>query len=382
MHTQADSRLRVLMVSTSYPRDLGDWRGLFIRHLAYALARSPSIELSLWNPPGDLPERAKAVMSPHEAAWLDRLMGAGGIAHALRTHRVAGLLAAARLLRMLSATYRRNPDVDVYHANWLQCALPLPANGKPALITVLGSDMGLLGLPLMKTLLRRAMRGRRVAICPNADWMEAPLRAAFGDVAQIATVVFGIDPDWYAIRREPAVAPSRWLAVTRLTRDKLGPLFEWSEPLFRDRARELHLFGPMQETIAVPDWVRYHGPATPAQLAGEAFPGATGLITLSRHNEGRPQVMLEAMAAGLPVVASRMPAHAGLVEDGVTGILCSDTAGYADALARLEDPAANRQAGEAARAWALREIGTWDDCAGRYATIYRRLLATTAHAHD
>ena len=33
------SPLRVLMVSTTYPRDLSDWRGLFIRHLVDALSR-------------------------------------------------------------------------------------------------------------------------------------------------------------------------------------------------------------------------------------------------------------------------------------------------------------------------------------------------------
>jgi glycosyltransferase involved in cell wall biosynthesis len=209
--------------------------------------------------------------------------------------------------------------------------------------------------------------------------MEAPLRATFGDLATIVPVPFGIDPRWYSIRREPA-QPPRWLAVTRLTANKLGPLFEWSEPLFRDGRRELHLFGPMQEQIAVPDWVHYHRSATPEQLARDWFPQAHGLVTLSRHAEGRPQVMLEAMAAALPIVASRMPAHADIVADGVTGVLCDNEAGYAEALGRLEDAGTNRRYGDAARAWVAREIGTWDDCATRYATVYQRLLERPAHA--
>jgi len=237
--------------------------------------------------------------------------------------------------------------------------------------------MKLLRVPMMKSLLRRIMRRRRVAICPNADWMEGPLRAAFGDVAQIRPVMFGIDPVWYAIDRAPSTAPRRWLAVTRLTLDKLGPLFAWSEPLFRGQDRELHLFGPMQETIAVPDWVHYHGAATPAQLATDWFPHAQGLITLSRHAEGRPQVMLEAMASGLPIIASDMPAHASMVVDGVTGALCTQRDGYASAIAALEVPQTNRGCGDAARAWAKREVGTWDDCAQRYTSIYRELLAAS-----
>ena len=367
--------LRVLLLSTSYPSDASDWRGVFMRHLVAAIARRSDVQLAVWAPPGPLPTTAQSITSSREADWLAQLMAAGGISHLMRNGGVRTLLAPLKLLRMMGAAYRRHRAVDVYHVNWLQCALPLPRNGKPALITVLGNDLKLLRLPLMRHLLRRVMRTRKVAICPNAEWMQVPLLAAFGDVAEVTPVSFGIDPCWYAIERSPIMMPApRWLAVTRLTADKLGPLFEWSRDFFHNGARELHLFGPMQEGMTVPDWVHYHGAATPEQLAAEWFPFACGLITLSRHAEGRPQVMLEAMAAGLPIVASRMPAHAGIVDDGCTGILCDSPEGYGAALARLEDPGTNRDFGELARSWALREIGSWDDCAERYTRIYRRLL--------
>jgi glycosyltransferase involved in cell wall biosynthesis len=230
----------------------------------------------------------------------------------------------------------------------------------------------------MRQLLRRAMRQRKVALCPNAEWMQAPLLSAFGDVVEVIPVSFGIDPRWYAIVQNAGTPPRRrWLAVTRLTSDKLGPLFDWSNDFFRDDQRELHLFGPMQEGISIPEWVHYHGVATADQLAREWFPGAAGLITLSRHAEGRPQVMLEAMAAGLPIIASQMPAHASFVEDGVTGILCDSPETYGAALQQLEDAETRGRLGEAARAWAAREVGTWDDCAQRYASIYRKLLGNS-----
>ncbi len=268
--------------------------------------------------------------------------------------------------------------MDSYHINWLQCALPLPDNGLPALISVLGNDLALLRLPLMRSLLRRVMRRRRVAICPNAGWMSAPLEAAFGDLAEITPVTFGIDARWYDIEREPRFDPRIWLAVTRLTNDKLGPLFEWSATLFGNSQRELHLFGPMQEQIVVPPWVRYHGAATPEQLAAEWFPRAAGLITLSRHAEGRPQVMLEAMAAGLPIIASNMPAHASVVREGATGFLCGSSEEYALAMTRLDDAQTNAAFGIAARKVARDEYGTWDDCAQRYLQIHHRLLAGLA----
>lgn len=373
--------MRVLMVSTSYPRDAADWRGIFMAHLVGGFARNESVRLALWAPPADLPKRVERATTPAEARWLSALMEQDGISHMLRVRPVAGLVAALQLLCLLRAAYRRLRDVDVYHVNWLQCALPLPGNGNAVLITVLGNDMKLLRLPLMRLALRRVMQHRKVAICPNAQWMAKPLHDAFGDVANIVPVVFGIDPAWYAVQRHlPPEQPRRWLAVTRLTANKLGPLFEWSEPLFRDGTRELHLFGPMQENIIVPEWVHYHGSATPEQLVCDWFPKAHGLITLSRHAEGRPQVMLEAMAASLPIIASRMPAHADIVTDDVTGALCDSQPSYAEALERLEVFDTNQRCGIAARAWATREVGTWDDCAGRYIDIYRQLLRATTDA--
>lgn len=367
--------MQILFVSTSFPRDSGDWRGVFMRHLANALARTGGLSLSVWAPPGELAPEARSATTTDEARWLAKLMADGGIAHCIRNGGIDAVRRPLQLLRLLRQAYSREKNVDVYHINWLQTALPLPDNHKPALITVLGTDLKLLNLPMIKRLLRRVMRRRQVTLCPNADWMCDPLERAFGDVARIVPVMLGIDPVWYGIARRPDGSRPRWLAVTRLTQDKLGPLFDWSASLFSGGARELHLFGPMQEQIQVPDWVHYHGAATAEQLATDWFGCAHGLITLSGHAEGRPQVMLEAMAAGLPIIASDMPAHSGLVEHGVTGLLCRDSADYSDAIGQLEVASTNSAYGEASRSWVLREIGTWDDCAGRYTALYRQLMA-------
>jgi glycosyltransferase involved in cell wall biosynthesis len=367
--------IKTLMISTSYPADLSDWRGLFMHHLTEALARRYDLQLRLWAPPGEMPANVVYVANAAERLWLSRLMAAGGIAHLMRQRQFLALVSPVRLLMMLRTVYRRNADAALYHVNWLQNALPLPRNARPLLVTVLGTDLQLLELPLMRSLLRRAFRGRRVVICPNADWMLPTLNDAFGDVAQVRFVPFGIDPVWFQVQRTiDGQAPARWLCVTRLTKGKLGTLFDWCAPFFADGRRELHLFGPMQESADLPDWVHYHGPASPESLCRDWFPLAHGLITLSQHAEGRPQVMLEAMAAGLPIIASRLPAHTDLIRDGENGRICDGPDDVGRALDSLDDIAVNTSMGARAREWVGTEIGTWDDCASRYAALYRTLL--------
>ncbi|WP_116366868.1 glycosyltransferase family 4 protein [Parahaliea mediterranea] len=367
--------MNLLFVATSYPIDNTDWRGVFIRHLAHALAARDNITLSVWAPPGPLPSGATQAATPEESAWLKKLMDHGGVAHIMRSGGLAALATPLKLLRYLRSLYRREQHIDIYHLNWLQTALPLPRSDTPVLMTVLGTDLKLLSLPLVKQALRRAMRNRPVAICPNAEWMTEPLTSAFGDLAIIQPVPFGIDPIWFAVQRQPSLERPKWLAVTRLTRDKLGPLLTWSEPLFRDQQRELHLIGPMQEDIALPEWIHYHGAASPEVLARDWFPQAAGLITLSQHAEGRPQVMLEAMAATLPIIASDLPAHRNLVWPDTTGLLCSTPQDYEAALQTAETPELNQRFGRAARDWVTEEIGTWAECAQRYAALYQTLGA-------
>lgn len=369
--------MNVLMSSTSYPENAEDWRGRFIANLATALAKREGISLALWAPPGELPINVVDVSTPGDTTWLQRLSQQGGIAHLLRTRRALAAGTILVLLMRLGRTYRRQP-ADVIHVNWLQNALPLLGTSTPALITVLGSDFGLLRLPGMKALLRAMLRQRRAILAPNADWMRPALQKAFGDLAEIRPIAFGVDAPWFEIVRRPPLDQTRhWLAITRLTRNKIGDLFDWGDGLFSEE-RQLHLFGPMQEQVELPPWVHYHGPTHPADLVQRWFPQACGLITLSRHDEGRPQVMLEALAAGLPVLASDLPAHRDMLQHRQTGWLAASRDELEQGLDWLEDPMHNQQTGQAARQWIKDSIGTWDDCADRYAAAYQSLLERTS----
>ena len=64
---------------------------------------------------------------------------------------------------------------------------------------------------------------------------------------------------------------------------------------------------------------------------------ALDLFVLSSLAEGMPMVLLEAMAAGVPVVATRIPGVVDLVEDGIDGLLVAsgDPGALAGAIGRM-----------------------------------------------
>lgn len=359
------------MTSTSFPRNAEDWRGRFIYDMADGISQQPDIALSLWASGNVFPPRVAHAALSNDQAWLSKMSDAGGIAHLLRTRKARGLAWGYGLLCRLRRLYRQHDETDVVHVNWLQNALPLIGLKRRVLITVLGSDYGLIQLPGMKTALRLAMKGNRVLIAPNADWMKPALQNAFGDLAEIRTIPFGVDEALFGVQRIPPTHPE-WLVVSRLTRGKLGALLEWGEGLF-GADRTLHLLGPMQENITLPNWVEYHGPTFPTSLRDEWFPRMTGLLTLSTHPEGRPQVMIEAMASGLPVIASDLPAHRDLIEHGLTGWIVNSRDALQTALSQAELAERNIAAGLAARTHVQTNIGTWQNCAQRFVQAYRDL---------
>lgn len=83
-----------------------------------------------------------------------------------------------------------------------------------------------------------------------------------------------------------------------------------------------------------------------------AFHGSIDVCALSSLNEGTPVALIESMAAGVPVVSTRVGGVPDVVDDGETGLLVpsGDEAAMATAFSRLaDDPALRTRMGAAAR---------------------------------
>jgi glycosyltransferase involved in cell wall biosynthesis len=118
--------------------------------------------------------------------------------------------------------------------------------------------------------------------------------------------------------------------------------------------------------------VRFMGPRSDVR---DRMRGAALLVLPSRY-EGLSNVLLEAMACGLPVVATRVSGSVDVVKDGVNGLLVEpeQPEELAGAIQRLlQDRKLAQRLGEQARATVLDEYSL-DTVADRYIALYRRLL--------
>ena len=106
----------------------------------------------------------------------------------------------------------------------------------------------------------------------------------------------------------------------------------------------------------------------------EVYEACDAFVLTSRY-EGLPYVMLEAMSMGLPVIASRIPGCADVIEEGETGLLVEpgSVADAARAMRTLAGDGALRNRIGAAGQASVRHEYTLENFITRTQSLYTRL---------
>jgi glycosyltransferase involved in cell wall biosynthesis len=155
--------------------------------------------------------------------------------------------------------------------------------------------------------------------------------------------------------------------------------------LSRQRPFEVRFFGKcgedpygkeFRELIAARSWCFWGGMLERENLRGE-FAKAS-VVMLPTWEDNCPMVVLEAQAAGIPVIASNVGGVPDLVEDGRTGLLTDPARPetMSKALARLlEDPALAKQLAEKGRSQAKARFHP-KVIAEKHLEIYREVIAS------
>jgi glycosyltransferase involved in cell wall biosynthesis len=288
--------------------------------------------------------------------------------HVVQVHESDGALAAL-LVAVVAPLLVPRPLLvallQVSYVEELRAVRPLVANGR-----VLGRPGGVelrfrwLKAPLQIVLGRLTAFVADLVLTPSAA-TAGEVRRDYGavDVAVLPNVTGGLGVE-AAPRTGEAAAPGYLLFVGRLRiRKGVEVLLEALRELRARRCppagARLLIAGDGEHRaalerkaaeLALGPAVTFLGRCDAPRVRG-LLGGAAALVVPSTY-EGMPLVVLEAMEAGVPVVASRVSGIPEVVEDGVTGWLVppEDPAALAAALARvLEDRDAAKRRGEAGR---------------------------------
>lgn len=240
-------------------------------------------------------------------------------------------------------------------------------------------------------LARRLDRWLVSAYVANSEFGARNLRDIVGPAGPPVQVVpNGLPAIALPLRPDPPSGRGSLLCVGNITPNKgQGVLLE-AVRLLRDRYPEIHA------VLVGHDFTRgrffakarargLEGTYTAVGFADDVGPHlarATVMVLPTLKREGMPTSLLEAMRAGVPVVASRVGGVEEIVEDGRTGLLVTpgDAQGLAYAIDRLlgDDVARSRLARNAARA--VRDHYDLDAMVEGHVAAFRQALARRTNA--
>ncbi len=221
-----------------------------------------------------------------------------------------------------------------------------------------------------KPILRRA-----AAVYAVSDEARDSLRSVYG-IADAITIPNGVDPRAFEDAAPALDLPHPVVGmVARLAPEKAPDDFLAVAAELPDARFAIVGEGPMRDELTqrAPGNVEFLG-------FRDDMPGvyaSLDVLVQPSYREGMPMTILEAMACGVPVVATRVGAAADVIDDGRTGLLvaAADVPALTAAVRSLLADEARRSAMGAAARQAVAADFTVDAMARRYAEQYRQVLS-------
>ena len=206
----------------------------------------------------------------------------------------------------------------------------------PYVVSLRGGDVP--GTEPHLTIFYRILQPLRRDILNHAGAVSAPsqgLKALSekADPFPVEVVPNGINTDFFQPALERRAQAPTLLSVGRLhTQKNVGYLLNLVAALKNKTEIRAQIIGDGPErpslertaaALGITDRVQFSG-WLPREAVREAYQSATFLVHASSY-EGMSNVILEALASGLPVLASDIPENVELIKDNANGFLCDPT---------------------------------------------------------
>lgn len=396
--------MKITILTTSFPEYPGDLAGIFIEHFAHELTRQ-SLQVRVIAPHS--PNTPKHELLDHvqvkrfqyfyPAKWQRVSYGYG-----IPANVKASLWAKLGLLPFLGtfflAALRHKNTTDVYHAHWIVSGfvalLGQWIHHKPIVLTVRGSDLNLFRGKLFTPVFRYIFR-RVAAITTVSKILREKVLALGIAPEKVHLIPNGVDCFTFRplprneVRRKLQLPSERiivlWIgrfvaikgvefliqAIPEVMSSKPNVLFVLVGTGELENALKAHV-----HQMGLSDAVMFAGKIVQDQIP--LWLNAADILVLPSLNEGRPNVILEAMACEIPVVATAVGGIPEIVHDHQNGFLVApkDSVALAERLITLsQNNSLRKQMGTTGRKMIFEMGLSWEQCARQMDDIYQRVAA-------
>lgn len=387
--------MKVLLLTTCYPSHQQDPSGVFLDKLATALARigynvevlSPSDGTAF----GKL--RVNCIKTfrftyfwPRSLMVLTR--GMGGIRENLTHSRLARMQLLPMMFLFLIHTLFQIRKYDLIYANWLGAgiigAITNLLTSKPMVVSFRGDDGYLAKERFIWRILTRWVCRRASIVAPVSEGIREILLHIGVSGKKIVVPKFGVDLKLFQ-RNEHRISRADQVTVVfvgslirkKAPQDLIQAIKDPSLNNIRlvivgDGILRQELVKECERAVLT-ERVEWRGARSQDEVA--AILSSGDILCLPSYTEGKPNVIKEAMASGLPVIATRVGGVGELVTDGITGLLFSpgNVIELRECLKKLAaDINLRVKMGKAGLEKIRQEGASWDATAKDFDEIFRR----------
>ncbi|MBS0183820.1 MAG: glycosyltransferase [Nitrospira sp.] len=393
--------MHILMVADSFPSPAYPYRGTFIGeqvkrlldHVERITVLSPTtyvprfVKLSRGARQASLPARYEFVKDRCEVLF-PRYVKAPGYACLWWT-----TVQGRRIVSKTVGDLLETGPISLIHANrggvnsWAAIQVARQY-GLPCVVTYQGTEVhtDLVNRQNAWKLCRDCFRLADLNILVSRS-LERPLRACAQPEGRCEVLIRGVDlktfsPPKTGEMRQPAVL---FVGAVRTTKGAFDLLEAWTHIVANCAHAELWVVGPDYTNGRFAQEIRSRGHDNTVKMLGPQPSNNVAdlmrqaqVLCLPSHGEGTPNCVMEAMACGLPVVATDVGGIPDIVDSNRTGILVQkeNVQKLAEALTSLlQDSGQRERMGQAAYAFAREHLDA-RKTANRLVGLYRDLLTT------
>ena len=393
-------RNNISFLSTSFPRFEGDFSGNFVFNYAKELYNlGVGIEVVTPDDPLSLPlsENFRLVRFPYfvPRSWQTLAYGSGIIN---QRSALAWLQLPFLLLNFFIAALRSIRKTQLIHAFWSASGIIALAvrifKPRPVVITLWGSDKLITQIPILSKTIIRILNTADAIVCENNN-LKAFLVSQGLDSKKITLIRNGINLDFFQpgdsmkARKHIGIKNDQLilLSIGSLSKNKNHALLinALAEIVTSKISLHLYIIGEGEEQEILKKQIKELKLEQKITLLGlvdhksiSEWMKAADIFILPSRNEGTPNSLLEAMASGLPVIASKIGGIPELIQENIEGLLFESDSkdDLKEKLNKLiKDNQLQEFLGKNAQKKIATQYSSWKNQAEKLLALYKQLIS-------